>query len=441
MVIKPNPILPLLALFGTLYFVQGLVEPTACLPAQPLQSQLRGLNFSTHQIGRFFGVIGIAWSLKPLLGLLSDLVPISGRRRLPYLLLGTALTPAAFLAIALSSPASTGKAPGLFGWFVDATSTQPNIAPLGWLLLLSGLGIALTDVVIDAVAVETGQPLGITGQIQSIQWAALAIAGLLVGVTGGFIAEHKLLRPMFAACSLLCLVSLAVVLAVLHEPRRNFSPADNLQAAARQVWSRQKLTTLAAAAAFLFLWNFNPFSSNVLQEYSTQVLGYSELNYGLLLSLQNLGMLAGCLIYFVICRRVPFGWLIHVSILAGCLSTLAYWLLRDWPTAVLANLIFGLSWQIGLLVQLDLAARICPPAAAGTLFATLMAVTNTANTAGMYLGGGWYAGLTDYYSGNAHSAFDSLVGIAALFTAACWLLVPLLIPSASGTEASPVTSR
>ena len=29
-------LVPLLVLFGTLYFVQGIVEPTACLPAQPI---------------------------------------------------------------------------------------------------------------------------------------------------------------------------------------------------------------------------------------------------------------------------------------------------------------------------------------------------------------------------------------------------------------------
>jgi hypothetical protein len=164
-----------------------------------------------------------------------------------------------------------------------------------------------------------------------------------------------------------------------------------------------------------------------LQEYSTHVLGFSEQDYGWLITLQNVGMLAGCLVYSLICRHVPFGWLVHLSIFAGCLSTLTYWLLRDWPTAVLANTTFGLTWQIGLLVQLDLAARICPPAAAGTLFATLMAVTNTANSAAFYLGGGWYVRLTAFFDGNHVHAFHALVAIGALFTASCWLLVPLLM--------------
>src|SRR6476661_7531747 len=94
-------ILPLLVLFGSLYFVQGIIEPTACLPAQPMQSQLRGWGLSVEQVGHWFGIIGIAWSIKPLFGLVSDIFPIAGYRRRPYLILSTAGVAVAFLALAL----------------------------------------------------------------------------------------------------------------------------------------------------------------------------------------------------------------------------------------------------------------------------------------------------------------------------------------------------
>ncbi|HMC12178.1 MAG TPA: hypothetical protein VKH44_12845, partial [Pirellulaceae bacterium] len=145
---------PLLVLFGTLYFVQGIVEPTACLPAQPLQTQLRSWGFSAGQIGRFFGIIAIAWSLKPLFGLISDFLPIAGRRRRPYLLLSTAAAGLAFLFLAAvwESPAGTAV---WFGWLIGATE-QPGVGQIGCLLLVAGLGVAMTDVAIDALAVETG---------------------------------------------------------------------------------------------------------------------------------------------------------------------------------------------------------------------------------------------------------------------------------------------
>lgn len=419
-------ILPLLFLFGTLYFVQGIVEPTACLPAQPIQSQLRHWHYSAEQIGHFFGVIAIAWSIKPLFGLISDFLPIAGYRRIPYLTLATATAGVAFLSIAALWPPATTAATGWFGWLIGATAAQTDVAQIGWLLVLAGIGVAMTDVVIDALAVETGQPRGITGQIQSVQWFALSVAGLLVGAGGGFVAQHQLQRSMFIGCGLLAFSSLTVVLLVVREPRHPARPRDNLRGAWRQLWSGRRLPVLLSVAAFLFLWNFNPFSSNVLQEYMTKELQFSEQFYGYLGSVQAVGMIVGCLTYGWYCRRVPFGRLIHGSIVAGIVSTLGYWLLQGQATAVVASFIFGLAWQTGLLVQLDLSARICPTESAGTMFALLMAISNTGTSLGIYLGGGWYDSLAAAFSGDRHLAFHTLVAIGATFTAGCWLLVPLI---------------
>jgi MFS family permease len=61
---------------------------------------------------------------------------------------------------------------------------------------------------------------------------------------------------------------------------------------------------------------------------------------------------------------------------------------------------------------------------AGTVFALLMSLTNLSNalssTVGGYLYESWLA------AWGSQTAFNALVGLGALFTAACWLLVPLL---------------
>src|SRR5947207_6044219 len=116
---------PLLALFGTLYFIQGIIEPTACLPAQPIQSHLRLHQFSAEQIGQFFGVIGLAWSLKPLFGLLSDFLPIGGYRRAPYLLISTAAASLAFLGVAALWNFQAPNAGSWFGPFLGVVPGQP----------------------------------------------------------------------------------------------------------------------------------------------------------------------------------------------------------------------------------------------------------------------------------------------------------------------------
>src|SRR5205823_4607794 len=201
---------------------------------------------------------------------------------------------------------------------------------------------------------------------------------------------------------------------------------DNVVAAWQQIRSGRRMAILLSTAAFLFLWNFNPFSSNVLQDYMTRELHFSEQFYGNTLSVQAMGQILGCLAYFSYCRRVPFGLLIHGSIVAGIASSLGYWLLHDTTTAVAVSFIWGFAWQTGLLVQLDLSARICPTEAAGTIFATLMAITNTATSLATYVGGGWYDALAANFNGNQPLAFHTLVAIGAAFTATCWLLVPVM---------------
>ncbi|HEX5102561.1 MAG TPA: MFS transporter [Pirellulaceae bacterium] len=400
---------PLFILFGSLYFVQGVVEPTAGMIFQPIQSQLQDWNYSPASISAMFAFIGIPWSLKLLFGLVSDFFPVFGRRRRPYLVFSTVAAATLFAGIS-------------FGWGDPAV-----VGSYAWVLMLICGAVAMTDVVIDALAVETGQPLRITGQLQSVQWGAMSAASILGGLLGGVIAGYRVLGPALLGCGLLCGLSLIVVLIVVREPRRQHVPVENLRLAFQALTTRGRFLILLSAGIYLFLWNFNPFSSNVLLHYSTEVLGFSDPFYGALNSIQAAAQAVACAGYFLVCRRIPFGWLIHGSILAGILSTLCYWPMRDATTAIFASIAFGLTYQIATLIQLDLAARIAPTEAAGTIFALLMAISNTGITASTWVSGAWYDWLASAEGlGSRHAAFDSLVAIGAAFTAACWLVVPVM---------------
>jgi Na+/melibiose symporter-like transporter len=423
----------LFVLFGALYFVQGIVEPTAGLLSQPLQSQLEDWGRTPTEVGLILAFIGIPWSLKPFFGPISDFLPIRGLRRRPYLILSTAAAAIVFLTIS--------------GLWVGPEQTRLA----AWLLLVVCGAMAMTDVVIDALAIEHGQPLGITGQMQSVQWGAMSAATILAGTLGGFVAQHGYLRQAMVGCGLLAALSLVAVLAFAREQRRPREPLENLRQSWRQLfvadptagrnsvardsvveprhgvtgYKGQPLAILVTVGMFLFLWNFNPFSSNVLQHYSTEVLGLSEQFYGNLYSLQGAAQFLTCIAYFFLCRRVPFRWLVHTSILAGVLATLCYWPMHNATTAILASLVFGVCYQIGTLIQLDLAARVVPIKSAATMFALLMAISNTGISAGIAVGGTWYDMLTSA-TGSRHAAFDWLVAIGAAFTAGCWLILPVM---------------
>jgi hypothetical protein len=78
----------------------------------------------------------------------------------------------------------------------------------------------------------------------------------------------------------------------------------------------------------------------------------------------------------------------------------------------------------GTMVQLDLAARSCPLRVAGTVFATLMALSNVSVLLATTLGGQVYDLAAARW--NTPTAFNILLIFGTLTTAACWLLMPRL---------------
>jgi MFS family permease len=137
-------------------------------------------------------LLGLPWTIKPLFGLLSDFVPLFGSRRRNYLLLanGAAAVSLFLLAFVPIEPGSL--------WLLFA------------LLLPTTMAIALGDVIVDALMVEKGQPLGLTGRFQSMQWAAANAALLLTGVLGGYVAQERLQSLAFGLCGALWLFAFAV---------------------------------------------------------------------------------------------------------------------------------------------------------------------------------------------------------------------------------------
>ena len=84
----------------------------------------------------------------------------------------------------------------------------------------------------------------------------------------------------------------------------------------------------------------------------------------------------------------------------------------------------GVVYAMGSLIQLDLAARVCRPETAGTTFALLMSLTNLSTALSQGIGGSIYEAMAERWGYAA--AFQMLVALGALFTAGCWLLMPIL---------------
>ena len=106
----------------------------------------------------------------------------------------------------------------------------------------------------------------------------------------------------------------------------------------------------------------------------------------------------------------------------GVASTLFYWGLGPPRSVFAVTAAVGVSYMLATLIQLDLAARACPPEATGSAFATLMALENLAAASSAVLGG-WCTRLWTPTLGPA-TTFQLLVALGALTTAASWFLLP-----------------
>jgi MFS family permease len=392
-------------LFGAIYFAQGISEPTEGLIAQPVRSLLNSWGRSPTSIALFGAILSLPWSLKPLYGLLTDFVPLGGTHRRSYLLLTSA------------------AAAGTLCWLYAYPPLPDAYISMLLILLISTMAVAFSDVVVDALMVETGQPRGMTGRLQSIQWAAMNGATLFTGVIGGYLSQQDQQHVGFLLAATAAALTLVLTLVFVRE---NPTPQSlDRRQTCNLLWMTAATPGLWASAAFLFLWNFNPFNTAVLQLHMTGPLMMSEQFYGTTVSLLAAASMVASIAYGFYCRTVRFSWLLHASIAGGIISTLAYAWMSGPLSALVVTVCVGFSYMTATLIQLDLAARICLPATAGTTFAALMAVSNLGMIFSLATGGWLYDRWSQQW--NPIWAFRSLVILGAATTALCWLLYPTLL--------------
>ena len=378
--------------FAIVYFAQGMWY----LPNLPITFLLKDtFGLSAAQTATFFSITVIPWLIKPVYGLISDFVPLFGQRRKSYFLLTSGIAAAMGLILTMMGSYTY--------WGVAIFFT------------LMGLGLAFTDVLTDALMVENGQRLGLTGPFQAIQWAAISFASILVGIGGGWLAQHKFLSLTFLIATIFPLITLAMGIFLISEPQDQVGERQF-----RETWAAIRgaigSRTLWIVAGFIFFYNFSPSFGPALVYYATDVLQFSKIFLGALDSLTYASGILGTAVYFAFSKSFPFKRLIHFAIAAGVVATLAYLGYRGQLSAVVLSLAFGGVAMFIQLTFLDLAARVCPKQAEATFFALLMSVYNGAVQLSQITGGWLYDQL----------GFTRLIFISSAFTALCWLLVPLL---------------
>ncbi len=379
--------------FAFSYFVQGVTDLTSGFANQPVQYLLKEqMGLSAAQTGFFFAVIGIGWTIKPAYGLLSDFLPFAGYQRKSYLLLMSAV--------------------GVGSW-LTLFAVPPSYAVALSFMTLCAATLAFCDVMTDALMVEVGQPLGLTGSFQAIQWASISFAFTLAQLAGGYLSAHVTPQIVFLCSAFFPLVTFVASFTLVREPKSMVS-RRSLHDTREALWQAARSRSLWLVAGFLFLWNFSPSLGTPLLYYEIDVLGFSKMFIGALGALSNAAGIVGALLFFVFCREVNLRKMLLIAVALGVLATLSFLGLVGAASALIIFFLFGVLSQVTHLAILDLAARSCPARAEGTVFALLMSCLNVGRTGSTFFGGWLYdqVGLTP------------LIFVSAGFTALCWFIVP-----------------
>ncbi|CAI9094665.1 OLC1v1030443C1 [Oldenlandia corymbosa var. corymbosa] len=346
------------ARLGTEYYMKDVQQ------VQPSESQF------------YFGIINIPWIVKPIWGLFTDVVPILGYRRRPYLVFAGCL--------------------GLISMLFLSLCKQLHIALA--LLLLTGrsAGVAIADVTVDAcVAQNSGTIPYLAADMQSLCSLSSSI-GSLVGFTLSGVFLH-LIGPK-GVLGLLCIPSGLLVFLVgvlLKEPQTSTNlgyqqVSQKFVDASKAMWETLRSPSVWRPCLYMYL-SF-AISVDIYEGFfywiTDPVAGpaFSKESMGFVMAVGSVGSLLGTGLYQYGLKNHPFRdllfWtqlLLGLSGMLDLVLVLRLNLKLGIPDYIFVVIDASVSQMIGRLKWMPLlvlSAKLCPPGIEGTFFALLMSIDN-----------------------------------------------------------------
>jgi len=181
--------------FAAVYFVQAAVGISAM--AQFLFSR-NELGLSFVELGILAALPTIFWSIKPIYGFITDLIPIGGYRRKPYLHITPFITIISWLYI----------------WQYSDSFISYAIP-----LMIANIGMGFTDVIADGLVIQESNK-NTVGRYQSICWGALSIGAIVSTFFSGLLLGREILdiRGMFLLTALMPIITL-ILSFFIHEKK------------------------------------------------------------------------------------------------------------------------------------------------------------------------------------------------------------------------------
>ncbi|KAL7143188.1 hypothetical protein ABFS83_08G174600 [Erythranthe nasuta] len=451
-----------------IYFTQGFRSFVWTAVSYQLKDKL---NLSPAASQFVTSVAFFPWSIKPLYGILSDCVPIRGRKRVPYLVIATLLS--------------------LFPWLILSINIASRSSKVPFMIFLTvqNLGSAMADVVIDAMIAEAVrlERASFAGDLQSISWMAMAFGGIFGSLIGGYALTNLRIDQIFLFFSVLPAIqllscglveessvssevspvtnggSLSIngrnapedTLRIKNNSSTDNSKNKNLRRKKSQKSEEQGPTTVTksqvneveksfstrwlrsfkTATYSLFkafrqpmilrpmTWFFLahvtvPNLSTVMFYYQTEILKLEASFLGTTRVVGWLGLMLGTLVYNRYLKKMKLRKILLFAHIGLSLLTLLDGVLVSRSNLSLGipdkvMVLFGSALSDGVnqfkfMPFLILSGQLCPPGIEGTLFALFMSINNFGSTVGSFVGAG-LASILNISSGNFDNLFVGIV--------------------------------
>lgn len=347
-------------LSASIYFTQGIES----LPGLAFFFYLKEkLGFTPEKIMYISALTGLAWVVKPIYGYIVDNF-LSNKKWIILSLFGSILI-SLFFGLSLWLPVTMIIVMGTIGNFNSA----------------------LRDVSVDGIMCIKGKETKSCDTIQACQWIAITVASIIVGLSGGYIADHFSYRFAY-----LCLIPIYLIIIGIVLKYRTVEPLERTPVHILEtIYSYKELFTNKAfliGCIFLFLYKFSPSFGTPLQFIQRNQFHWSGTWMGILGATCSVFEIIGAIMFFKYCKKINTKkWLYH-SVFLGALTSLAY--LYYTPTsAIVYGILFGILGMFVHLIVMSWMANATIKGKEATSFALLCGVSNLATGTASSLVGAW----------------------------------------------------
>jgi hypothetical protein len=342
-------LLKIYVLSSLIYFAQGIEG----LPGLAFFLFLKEkLGFTAEKVMFIGSITGLAWVIKPLWGYLCDNY-LSKKIWIVLSLLGS-------IGISL-----------FFG-------LSPLI-PLGIIILMLSLGganAAIRDVAVDGIMCVDGKANDNCDKIQAIQWTSITVASILVGLGGGYIAQHFTYKMGY-----LCLIPIyLIIIGVVLKYRTTVPQNRTIAPVWKTICSYKELLTdkkFLFACLFLFLYKYSPSFGTPLSYIERDTFKWSAQFMGMLGAIVSCFEIVGSIIFFKICKKVKIKKWLYISVFLGAITSLCYLYFTP-VSAIIYGIAFAVLGMFIHLIVMSFMAKSTIPGKEATSFALLCSISNLA---------------------------------------------------------------